>query len=235
MFIAIPFILILFSSTAVFFIVYRKWSLIKEAAVSMDSGPPRSPNSPDPKLWKRLAGLWNDFFPEISSWFKRIKIEEYKTAWLFELEKILRRLRVFSLKMDRLSDALIKKIRRSGELTVRESADNRESVQPSAPETVAVRPDVVSWPKEPAENKKIKRKIKKKIDANALKAEEQKLIMEIAKNPKDYRLYESLGDLYFQLGDFDDAKASYEAAVELNPNSDLLAQKRSQTLEKMVK
>ena len=64
-----------------------------------------------------------------------------------------------------------------------------------------------------------------------LKNEEQRLIMEIAKNPKDARLYEALGDLYMEMSGFIDAKESYEAAIELNPQDESLKQKLSSALE----
>ena len=55
--------------------------------------------------------------------------------------------------------------------------------------------------------------------------------MEIAKNPKNSALYESLGDLYIEMRNYIDAKESYEAAVELNSQSESLKQKLSLALE----
>ena len=67
-----------------------------------------------------------------------------------------------------------------------------------------------------------------------MKREEQKLIIEIAKNPKDSKLYEILGDLYVKMNNLSDAKESFEAAIELSPNSEILQKKLSQVIEKVV-
>ena len=58
--------------------------------------------------------------------------------------------------------------------------------------------------------------------------------VEIAKNPKDSRLYEVLGDLYVKMNNFSDAKESFEAAMELSPHDEGLQKKYSQVLKKMV-
>jgi predicted Zn-dependent protease len=58
--------------------------------------------------------------------------------------------------------------------------------------------------------------------------------MEIAKSPKDFILYETLGDLYSKMNNLSDAKESFEAAIELNPNNEVLQKKYSQVVKKMV-
>ena len=45
--------------------------------------------------------------------------------------------------------------------------------------------------------------------------------------------YEELGDLYSEAGEHKDAKESYEAAIELNSNSEELKQKLSSALEQI--
>ena len=59
--------------------------------------------------------------------------------------------------------------------------------------------------------------------------------LEIDKNPKSATLYEELGDFYAKTENYQDAKESYEAAVELNPSDEALKKKHSQTLEKLNK
>ena len=66
-----------------------------------------------------------------------------------------------------------------------------------------------------------------------LKNEEERLIIEIAQNPKNAALYESLGDLYIEMSNFNDAKESFEAAIELNPQDESIKQKLSSVLEKL--
>lgn len=215
MFILIPLVLILGSLAAIFFIIYKKLPQLKNislpdgntGSVSQDLGG-SSGN------YKKLSvKLFNDFFPEITERIGKIKFKEYKDAWLAELEKFLRRLRVASLKIDRFSDHLIKKIRTVG--------DTRPKIR-AAEETI-------QHPAKIIQNKPVLENIE------SLKSEEQKLIIEIAKNPKDYRFYELLGDLYVKMENFGDAKESYEAAKELNPHSEVLVKKHSQAVEKMIK
>ena len=55
---------------------------------------------------------WRELFPEVEQLFKKIKFDEYRTIWLLELEKFLRKFRLIFLKIDNFSDLLIKKIRR---------------------------------------------------------------------------------------------------------------------------
>ncbi len=218
MFIIIPLALIIFSLIAIFFIVYKKLPQLKSISpIGGDSSVPSKYN-----LFS--VNSFNDFFPEIADYLRRIKIHEYKNTWLTEVEKILRRLRLVSLKMDRFSDHLIKKIRKVGDSRPKINAmQELRTSEPVAEQPVKVIKDKLLQDK-PAV-----------VSIESLKSEEQKLIIEIAKNPKDYRLYETLGDLYMKMENFGDAKESYEAAKELNPHSEVLVKKHSQAVEKMIK
>lgn len=219
MFIIIPLALIIFSLVAIFFIIYKKLPQLKSiSSVSGDSSVPSKYN-----LFS--VNSFNDFFPEIAEYLKRIKFHEYKNMWLMEVEKILRRLRLVSLKMDRFSDHLIKKIRKVGDSQPKkvDAMQELRMSEPVAEQSVKVIKEK-SFQDKPAI-----------VSMESLKSEEQKLIIEVAKNPKDYRLYETLGDLYMKMENFGDAKESYEAAKELNPHSEVLVKKHSQVLEKMIK
>ena len=70
-------------------------------------------------------------------------------------------------------------------------------------------------------------------DKAEFKKSEQRLIIEIAKNPKNPALYEELGDLYTTSRDYRDARESYEAAIELNSTDEELKKKLSSALEKL--
>jgi len=140
-------------------------------------------------------------------------VKEYKEMWLVEAEKLLRRLRLFSLKMDRFSDLLIKKIRKH----IYSDTDNSS---------------IFTAVNEPNQDKQDAVKNGNEVE---FKKSEQKLILEIAKNPKNAALYEELGDLYAKAREYKDAKESYEAAIELNSNNRELKKKLSQTLEKLNK
>lgn len=204
----IPLLLALASVGGIAYIVLRKSGKLTELASQSLDGPTAG-------LWKGLA---SEMWPEFVYWFKEGKFQEYKENALIETEKLLRRLRLASMKFDRTFDSMIKKIRTK-------TADDevkfpKEAEQPSADSTL-VGPTVTVE--------------KQALSKDELKKSEQKIIMEIAKNPKNPLLYEELGDLYVKLGEFTDAKESFEAAIELSQNKDALQKKLSRVLEKIVK
>ena len=233
MFLFIPLLLILTSAGGIVFIVWRKLPRLKELAEAENSDGTLSAPQTDLKTepltrygvdanlkWTAtnnfLKSGWHilayDLCPEIWNWARGIKVKEYKEMWLIEAEKLLRRLRLASLKMDRFSDSLIKKIRKHT------YPENGSAF--SATETEIIK------------DKKDKQDMGLKTDDEAmLKKNEQRLIIEIASNPKSAALYEELGDLYAKMGDYRDAKESYEAAIELNSNNEELKKKLLRTLE----
>ena len=204
MFILIPLILILGSVVGISIIIFRKMPylnrLTPEIHVSTQTG-----------VW---SDILTDLFPEFSEGFKGLKFREYGNLWLVELEKFIRRLRVFSLKMDRISDSWIKRIRRSSNGFMKTVSDVVENVESSGVLVPMIQPV-------PA------------IILEDMKKEEQRLIIEIAKKPKDSVLYEKLGDLYVKMKDLSDAKESYEAAIELGPSDEKLQKKLSKVTEKL--
>ena len=210
MFLFIPLILILASAGGILFIVWRKLPRLEELAerpvADVDGALSRRDDSP-------FLIFFYDLCPEVWNWARSIKVKEYKEKWLVETEKLLRRLRLVSLKMDRFSDSLIKKIRSknysNGSQTYTESDTGKHE--------------------ESRPNEEIKSN-----EREEFKKSEQRLIIEIAKNPKNMAFYEELGDLYSEAGEYKDAKESYEAAIELNSNDEELKKKHSQVLEKLV-
>lgn len=208
MYLLIPFVLILASTGGILFIVRRKLPQLKKLAeIELNSVTTKSSDSVSMNNdWRVLV---YDLCPEVWDWARGVKVKEYKEAWLVETEKLLRRLRLVSLKMDRFSDSLIKKI--------------RKHTYPGNGSTFSA-----------AEEGKEKQDMKEKEDDKAeLRKNEQKLIIEIAKNPKNAAFYEELGDLYVKMGGYRDAKESYEAAIELNPDNEEFKKKLSQALEKL--
>lgn len=205
MFLLIPFTLMLASVVGISVIIYRKMPYLKKL-------------TPETHLSAQSGGRGNiltDLFPELSDGFEKLKLREYRDIWFTEVEKFLRRLRVASLKMDRISESWIKRIRKGN------------SVRMAAP-VIVDKVGVV------AESPVIKAQPVQRMTTEDMKREEQRLIIEIAKNPKDVRLYEVLGDLYIKMNNFADAKESFEAALELNPHNEELGKKRSQVAEKML-
>src|SRR5271154_1371454 len=97
MFILIPLILILASAIGIAVIVYPKIQYVKKLT---------------PESHEVGTTALHDFFPELTDWFNQIKFKEYQQHTLREIEKSLRRLRLAMLKVDHLSERLIRKIRR---------------------------------------------------------------------------------------------------------------------------
>lgn len=196
MFILIPVTLILVSAIGISVIVFRKMPYLNKLTPETHSG----------------GDILNDLFPELSDGLKNLKLREYGDLWFVELEKFLRRLRLFSLKIDRMSDAWIKKIR-SGNISRATNLIEEKEETAEAPLKVYSAPV---------------------ITMEEMKREEQGLIIEIAKNPKNPSLYEALGDLYLKMNSLSDAKESFEAAIELNPENEELKKKHSKVLKKVV-
>jgi|SRR3989344_899028 len=217
MFLLIPLLIIFGSALAITAIIWRKKSYLKEMIATGGNTPEFNLN---PNFSFMEYGM--EFFPELVELFKRIKINRYKSIGLMEAEKSLRKARLIFLKIDRLSDVLIKKIRRvhlNGQLKVH-TAEEKLSEDSRSDAVIHVVDNKVSE--------------KKSISPNFLKNEEQRLIIEIAKNPKDAHLYEVLGDLYIEMENFVDAKESYEASIELSPQNGSLKIKLSEALEKLA-
>ncbi len=161
-----------------------------------------------------------EFFPEIKTLLDKFEFYKHRTIWLMETEKMLRKLRVIFLRVDRLSDTLIKKIRR---VNLNGQLNSQAMNKPIEPYEEAIFPDDKAG------------QVKKETSSlNFLKNEEQRLILGIAKNPKDSKLYEALGDLYMEMENWTDAKESYEASIELNPQSDSLKIKLSSALGELA-
>ena len=215
MFLLIPLFLIIFSLFGIAIIIWRKKPYLDKLYTLDTAG-----NDMEISALVRPVFEWRTYglelFPEIKSLIEKLKFHEYRIVWLREAEKFLRKARLLSLRIDRLSDTLIKKIRRVN-INGRLNGGVASKIADEKKETTVVN--------DPAK--------KVAISSNFLKNEEERLIIEIAKNPKDATLYESLGDLYIEMGGWTDAKESYKAAIELNSQNESLKQKLSSALEKL--
>jgi len=195
MFIIIPAVLIGLSLVGISVIVARKMSYLRKLA---------------PEAHELGPTIWHDLFPEVIGGVKRVEAREYGTAWLRELEKFLRKMRLMFSQVDRLSGALIRRVRKA-----HQKSDMLPPAEPAAPvvEVTPVEPKVAT-PEE-------------------LKAEEQRLIVEIAQDPKNLDLYVELGAVYMAMQNFADAKESYSAALALRPDDSSLQRKLAQVLKKL--
>lgn len=215
MYLLIPLLLFAGSLGAVGFIVWRKMPYVKKLASARGSDGSATVSNKDFFL-NLFSGLW----PEMISFFKGIEFNKHKDAWLTEAEKLLRRLRLLSLRMDRFSNTLIHKIRN----VTRESVKEEKVLPAESPHISSAHSDFMASSVKVIENKD---------NVDAWKKEEQRLIIEIAKNPKNSKLYADLGDLYIKMGDLSDAKESLEAAMELDPSNEELKIKHSRVVEKL--
>ncbi|OGN34508.1 MAG: hypothetical protein A3I39_02680 [Candidatus Yanofskybacteria bacterium RIFCSPLOWO2_02_FULL_47_9b] len=188
MYLIIPLLLIILSAGGIVYIVHRKMPYLKKLT-------PESHEISDNILW--------DFFPELMTHVNEARFKQYQKSILQELEKLIRRLRVVTLKVDHISDRLIKNLRHRHISAHLEHKALLEEKQMSA--------------EQPLED---------------FNTREQKLIVEIARNPKDPELYIQLGDLYLAMHNVGEAKESFEAALALNPHDLALARKYSQLLKK---
>ncbi|OGN27720.1 MAG: hypothetical protein A2941_02460 [Candidatus Yanofskybacteria bacterium RIFCSPLOWO2_01_FULL_49_17] len=197
MYLLVPFSLIVISAAGIAFIVYRKMPYLKKLT---------------PESHELSDNIFYDFFPEIAEHVNEAKFKEYQKALLRETEKLVRRLRVATLKIDHLSDRLIKKLRREHiAANLKHQALLEERKEDTTP--VAAEANRGSSQEE-------------------LKAREQQLIIEIAKNPKEPALYIELGDLYLAMHNIEEARESFEAALALTPNDAVLVRKYSQLIKK---
>ena len=139
--------------------------------------------------------FWSEMFPEIAAWFGAINWREYRVKITDESEKIVRRVRLVFLKIEGFTHNLSMRLRRSKK--------HHEAILVKAEQEQEMIEEAVI-PIAPA------------LDP---KEEEQHLIMEIAKNPKDPLLYLRLGDVYMKVGDKDNARLSFETVLQLDPEN----------------
>ena len=164
-----------------------------------------------PEAHEVSANIFDNFFPELILWFKQIPWHQYRQTSLQELEKGLRRMRLAFLKIDHASARLIQKVRRTHLAT---QLEHTASIQ-----TEVVVPESMEIVAEPT--------------PEDLKGQEQQLIIEIAQDPKNAGLYETLGDLYLKMNNIPDAKEAYEAGLGFSPDNQALAHKYSKLLKEI--
>ena len=191
MFLVIPLTIALGALSGIGFIIYRKMPYIKKLSPEI---------LPSGNFWREMA-------PELGGVITKDQLRGYKNTFLVDVEKTLRRVRILFLKFDAMSEAWIKRIRKSYKgSTVQglEIADENKEVQ-----------------REPA----AKVDGRKKLSDIELKSAEQDLIIQIAKNPKDVKLYIALGETYMKMSNFEDAKEAFEMALKLDEENEKASSK----------
>lgn len=137
------------------------------------------------------ATFWDGLFIEIIALWRKINWREYRVVATAESEKILRRLHLIFLKIEALTHNLANRLRRSKQ---------KQEAKVAAEEAMEEAVMSIAPPIDPKE-------------------EEQHLIMEIAKNPKDPLLYLRLGDVYLKTEDKENARMSFATVLQLDPEN----------------
>lgn len=200
MYIFIPLALIVISFIGIGVIVFRKLPYLRKLT---------------PESHEFGSTVFHDFFPEFFAHIGKIHLEEYVAIFLREMEKLVRKIRLFFSRIDRASSDLIAELRSA-------SRKNEKAQAPADTEPL------VSEPEFPAVNSNIEiRPRKTEPNMVALKAEEQRYIIEIAHHPKNAILYATLGEIYVKMDNLRDAKESFEAAINLDPENEKLKERLS--------
>ena len=197
MYLIIPLSILAVSVVVISVIIGRKFSYLKK----LD---PEVIDSNNTNGLMAVTGFWHEFLPEASDFIKGVDTSEYRKFYLSLSEKLLRRLRVVSLKIDSLTHRLITKIKSSNKaIAIVEAERERESG--ATPDTGVQEQDkpIIILSRE-----------------EKLKQKEQELIIQIAQDPKDPELYKKLGNVYLQLKNPDDAAESFKVALKLKPDDE---------------
>ena len=205
MFFIIPVGIFVVSVFAIAWVVGRKFIYLKKLS-------PEVVESAVPEQ----ESFWAEFFPGLAAYFNSAQLRQYRLNFLAEFEKILRRLRLASLKFDTATNQLIHKVRRS--VVHHENVMSSESAAAQAEQET-----------------KILESTNGNGGAKDWQEEEHKLIIEIAKKPKDAALYKQLGSVYVKMGGWHDAAESFKKAVELDPEDETTRNKLARVTQKLEK
>lgn len=206
MFFIIPFVIFIISITAIAWIIGRKFVYLKKLAPEVVES-----------IVPEQESFWVEFFPAWAvSYFSSINFRQYRLNFLAEFEKFLRKFRLFSLKVDTAINHLIRRVRKS--VVHHEGVINEEAA------AVQVEQDI---------------RITNGNNGNGAtkdwKEEEQKLIIEIAKNPKNAEFYKKLGNIYAKTGEWYDAVESFKKSLELDPEDAGIKIKLERAFKKLEK
>lgn len=158
--------------------------------------------------------FWTEFFPGLAVRLQGSNTREHWLNFLAEFEKFLRRLRLLSLKIDTATNGMIHRVRKSA-VNHEVILNNKLAAEMESRQVAA---EIING--------------KSKKDP---KEEEQRLIIEIAQNPKNAELYKKLGNIYMKTAVWQDAVESFKKAVELNPEDQISQAKLERVLKKLEK
>ncbi len=204
MYLILPLALLIVSIFIIAVIVRRKFVYLKKL----------TPETVEATMGSQES-FWAEMFPEIIVLWNKIHFRTFGVNFLSEFEKLLRKFRLISLKIDTLTNWLIHKVRKEGkqQAEILKEAKIEEEKKNNGPVT-----EIMEELGNSSEN---------------LKQKEQLLIIEIAKNPKDTHLYRELGAIYMRMEEWEDAKLSFEKVLDLEPNDDIVKRKLGRVLTKL--
>lgn len=148
----------------------------------------------------------HDLAPEAVDWLRGIPWRQYLHRTLAELEGWLTRLRTAMFALGKVSDTALKSVRRAGQ----QAAKSHEVAVTKLEEEKKEREQVVERDLDEVDMD----------DPEELKAEEQRLIVAIAQNPKDHALYSDMARVSLRLHSYQDAVEALEQAVRLEPGNE---------------
>ncbi|HUO75731.1 MAG TPA: hypothetical protein VMU12_02340 [Candidatus Paceibacterota bacterium] len=147
--------------------------------------------------------ILHDFAPEVIDWARGVPWRQYLHRALSELEIGLNRLRQAMYALGHASESVMKGVRKAGQKAARSHEAAVAQLEEEKKEREAeFDPDEVDL-----------------TDPEQLKAEEQRLIIAIAQNPKDVSLYSDIARVYMRLHAYGDAVEALEQAVKLDPDT----------------
>ena len=147
--------------------------------------------------------ILHDFAPEAIDWVRGVPWRQYLHRALSELEIGLNRLRQAMYALGHASESVMKGVRKAGQKAAKSHEAAVAQLEEAKKEReVEFDPDEVDL-----------------TDPEQLKAEEQRLIVAIAQNPKDVSLYSDIARVYMRLHAYGDAVEALEQAVKLDPDT----------------
>ncbi|PIR73350.1 MAG: hypothetical protein COU40_02950 [Candidatus Moranbacteria bacterium CG10_big_fil_rev_8_21_14_0_10_35_21] len=234
-----PPILIVLSLIGIILFLMKKSSQIKEEDLSIKVA----------EIFSRR----NSFFRNLSEKIKIKDKKKLKNFWLGMLEKFIRKVRMFFLKVETKCHDWVTKLRDrrqkgenlNSEKTFSETEEKSKEIITSGgnimeklkkykPERKKVSINL-TLPKE--EEKEVKPMIGEKVVSASMQNEKSKLeeilIERIAINPRDIEAYERLGEYYMEIENFNFAKECFKQIMKLDPMNKNVRYK-IRRLEKLV-
>jgi tetratricopeptide (TPR) repeat protein len=201
-YLTIPLIIAIAAAIGVAVIVWRKMAFLRKLT---------------PEAHEVGESWLHDMAPEAVDWARTFPWREYLHNGLVEFEKLLRRVRLMFMAVDRQSERLVRTVRRAHQQTAKQVIEHQEQIQAAKDEIVEVDPDAIDMD-----------------DPEQLKAEEQRLIVAIAQHPKDAELYSDLAKVSMRMRNYADAVEAMEQATRLEQGNESYLKRLERARRKLI-